>query len=48
MKNVILTQLKALPFVAGLPDAQLWRFAQSLEMHSFATDDVFFNEGDER
>ena len=48
MKNVILAQLKALPFVAGLPDAQLWRFAQSLEMHSFATDDVFFNEGDER
>jgi aspartate ammonia-lyase len=48
MKNVILTQLKELPFVAGLPDAQLWRFAQSLDMHSFATDDVFFNEGDER
>ena len=48
MKNVILTQLKELPFVAGLPDAQLWRFAQSLEPHSFATDDVFFCEGDER
>jgi aspartate ammonia-lyase len=48
MKNVILTQLKALPFMAGMPDAQLWRFAQSLEMHSFATDDVFFQEGDER
>jgi aspartate ammonia-lyase len=48
MKNVILTQLKALPFVAGLPDAQLWRLAHSLEPLSFATDDVFFSEGDER
>lgn len=48
MKNVILTQLKALPFVAGLPDAQLWRLAQSVEPLSYATDDVFFNEGDER
>ena len=48
MKNVILTQLKALSFVAGLPDAQLWRLAQAVEPHSFATDDVFFQEGDER
>ena len=48
MKIVILTQLKALPFVAGLPDAQLWRLAQSVEPLSYATDDVFFNEGDER
>ncbi len=48
MKNVILTQLKELPFTAGLPDAQLWRLAHSLEVRSFATDDVFFNEGDER
>ncbi len=48
MKNVILMQLKALQFVAGLPDAQLWRLAQAVEPHSFATDDVFFHEGDER
>ena len=48
MENVILTQLKALPFVAGLPDAQLWRLAHAVEPHSFATDDVFFSEGDER
>ena len=48
MKNVILTQLKTLPFVAGLPDAQLWRLAHALEPLSFATDDVFFSEGDER
>jgi len=48
MKNAILTQLKALPFVAGLPDAQLWRLAHALEPHSFGTDDVFFSEGSER
>ena len=48
MNNAILTQLKALPFVAGLPDAQLWRLAHAVEPHSFATDDVFFSEGDER
>ncbi len=48
MKNAILTQLKALPFVAGLPDAQLWRLAHALEPLSFATDDVFFSEGSER
>ena len=48
MKNVILTQLKELSFVAGLPDAQLWRLAHALEPHSFATDDVFFSEGDDR
>jgi aspartate ammonia-lyase len=48
MKNVILEQLKALAFTAGLPDAQLWRLAHAVEPHSFATDDVFFSEGDER
>jgi aspartate ammonia-lyase len=48
MKNVILTQLKTLAFTAGLPDAQLWRLAHAIEPHSFATDDVFFSEGDER
>jgi aspartate ammonia-lyase len=48
MPKAILEQLKQHAFVAGLPDAQLWRLAQVVEPVSFATDDVFFSEGDER
>ena len=48
MPNALLEQLRQLAFVAGLPDQLLWHLARAVEVRPFATDDVFFAEGEQR
>jgi aspartate ammonia-lyase len=48
MPNALIEQLRQLTFVAGLPDQLLWHLAKAVEVRPFATDDVFFAEGEPR
>ena len=41
-------ELKRFPFLAGLPDDNLWHLARLMQTEEFPADSVLFNEGDPR